>query len=106
MKARDFIAQCGPSALPASVDAYAHQIGGIVKVEPLEEHEDAWSVRLTNGKYRICVNCAHNASRQRFSVCHEVAHVEIGRASCRARGCQDVEVSVVAVSLKKKKNKE
>src|SRR3546814_12993035 len=27
---------------------------------------------------------------------------EIGRASCRARVCQDVEISVVAVALKKK----
>src|SRR3546814_12396917 len=29
--------------------------------------------------------------------------VEIGRASCRERGCQDVYISVVAVSLKTKK---
>src|SRR3546814_18901546 len=28
---------------------------------------------------------------------------EIGRADCRERGCQYVEISVVAVSLKKKK---
>src|SRR3546814_15945392 len=30
------------------------------------------------------------------------AHFEIGRASCRARVCQYVEISVVAVLLKKK----
>src|SRR3546814_20266820 len=30
---------------------------------------------------------------------------EIGRASCRERVCQYVKISVVAVSLKKKKNK-
>src|SRR3546814_16411592 len=30
---------------------------------------------------------------------------EIGRASCRERGCQYVSLSVVAVSLKKKKTK-
>src|SRR3546814_2760168 len=29
---------------------------------------------------------------------------QIGRASCRERVCQDVEISVVAVSLKKKNN--
>ena len=75
MKARDFIAKCGPLALPVSVQAYAGQIGGVVKSEPLQNNEDAWSVRLPNGKYRICVNCAHNGRRQRFSVCHEVAHV-------------------------------
>src|SRR3546814_12095227 len=38
--------------------------------------------------------------------CGEFAHVcpqEIGRASCRERVCQYVSISVVAVSLKKKK---
>ncbi len=75
MKARDFIAQCGPPALPVSVETYAARIGGIVKTETLQDHEDAWSFRDKNGKYRICVNCAHNSRRQRFSVCHEVAHV-------------------------------
>jgi hypothetical protein len=78
LKAREFITKCGPPALPVSVDAYAARIGGTVKAEALEEKEDAWSVRLSNGRYRICVNCAHNPRRQRFSVCHEVAHVVLG----------------------------
>ncbi|MFG1204538.1 ImmA/IrrE family metallo-endopeptidase [Xanthobacter aminoxidans] len=81
MKARDFIAKCGPLALPVSVDAYAAQVGGTVKQEVLQENEDAWSVRLSNGKYRICVNCAHDSRRQRFSVCHEVAHEVLGIAA-------------------------
>lgn len=75
MKARDFIGHCGPLALPVSVDAYAAQIGGVVKTETLQENEDAWSFYDKKGKYRICVNCAHNSRRQRFSVCHEVAHI-------------------------------
>lgn len=75
MKARKFIGLCGPPALPVSVDAYAAQIGGVVKTETLQADEDAWSFHDKNGKYRICVNCAHNSRRQRFSVCHEVAHV-------------------------------
>src|SRR3546814_18913616 len=33
------------------------------------------------------------------------AHEEIGRASCRERVCQYVEISVVGVSLKKKQKK-
>src|SRR3546814_18741887 len=36
----------------------------------------------------------------------EIKAVEIGRASCRERVCQYVKISVVAVSLKKKKIKE
>lgn len=75
MKAREFIAKCDPLALPVSVDHYAKQINGVVSVETLQENEDAWSVRLPSGKYRICVNCTHNTRRRRFSVCHEVAHV-------------------------------
>jgi Zn-dependent peptidase ImmA (M78 family) len=75
MRARKFISLCRPPALPVSVDAYAAQIDGVVKTEALQDYEDAWSFRDKNGKYRICVNCAHNARRQRFSVCHEVAHV-------------------------------
>jgi hypothetical protein len=74
MKAREFITRCGPSALPVLVERYAAEIGGSIKKETLGENEDAWSVRLPTGKYRICVNCAHNSRRQRFSICHEVAH--------------------------------
>lgn len=81
MKAREFIAKCGPLALPVSVEAYAAQVGGVVKQEALQEHEDAWSFRTPTGKYRICVNCSHNVRRQRFSVCHEVAHEVLGIAS-------------------------
>ncbi len=81
MKAREFIRLCGPPALPVSVDAYAAQIGGTVKKDTLGENEDAWSFRDKDGKYRICVNCAHNSRRQRFSACHEVAHVVLEIAS-------------------------
>jgi Zn-dependent peptidase ImmA (M78 family) len=75
MKARDFVRLCGSAALPVSIDAYAAQIDGVVKTKTLEENEDAWSFRDKNGKYQICVNCAHKPRRQRFSACHEIAHV-------------------------------
>jgi hypothetical protein len=78
MKAREFIAQCGPSALPVAVEAYARQVGGGIKYEPLQANEDAWSVRLPNGKLKICVNKDQKPRRQRFSVCHEVAHAVLG----------------------------
>ncbi len=84
LKAREFIGRCGPLALPVSVNAYAALIGGEVLEEALEENEDAWSFRDSAGKYRICVNCAHNGRRRRFSVCHEVAHVVLEIASDHA----------------------
>src|SRR3546814_13584106 len=39
-----------------------------------------------------------------FATWVKLAHGQIGRASCRASGWQYVEISVVAVSLKHKKN--
>jgi hypothetical protein len=78
MRARDFVARCGPSALPVSIDSYAAQIDGVIKIKELEENEDAWSFYDNNGTFHICVNCAHNSRRQRFSACHEVAHVVLG----------------------------
>lgn len=75
LKARGFVADCGHVALPVSVDAYAVKIGGVIRADPLGENEDAWSFRDPKGNYQICVNCAHNARRQRFSACHEIAHV-------------------------------
>lgn len=78
MKAREFVARCGPSALPVSIDSYAAEIDGVIKTKELGENEDAWSFYDTNGKFHICVNCSHNSRRQRFSACHEVAHVALG----------------------------
>lgn len=72
--ARLFISQCGPLAQPVTVEAYAAAIGGTVTKEALKEGEDGWSFKTPKGKYKICVNCNQNGRRQRFTVCHEVAH--------------------------------
>src|SRR3546814_14276254 len=57
----------------------------------------------------IATGEAHYWSRSRQEVWHKggtsgTVQKEIGRASCRERVCQYVSISVVAVSLKKKKN--
>src|SRR3546814_12388629 len=57
-----------------------------------------------------CTVEAQDFTRLAPEFAHLGAHViavsrdEIGRASCRERVCQDVELSVVAVSIKKKTN--
>lgn len=80
MKARAFIGQFASPSLPVSVEEYAARINAKIRRMPLEEGEDAWSMQRPDGSYRICVNCAHNARRQRFSICHEVAHAVLGIA--------------------------
>lgn len=78
LKAREFIAKAGAPPIPVSVDAYVQQIGGKVKSKVLGAEEDAWSFQKNNGEWHICVNCGHHRRRQRFSVCHEVAHIALG----------------------------
>src|SRR3546814_1065229 len=54
------------------------------------------------GKHRLHQGVAREANQDRpDSLC---ARHQIGRASCRERVCQYVEISVVAVSLKKNKH--
>ncbi|NKM44303.1 ImmA/IrrE family metallo-endopeptidase [Rhizobium leguminosarum bv. viciae] len=72
--ARAFVSKCGPLAQPVSVDTYAAAINGTIMKEPLNDGEDGWSFKTPKGKYKICVNCNQNDKRQRFTVCHEVAH--------------------------------
>jgi hypothetical protein len=72
--ARAFSNKCGPHTKPVSVDAYAAAINGTIQKDVLSDGEDGWSFRTPKGKYKICVNCNQNERRQRFTVCHEVAH--------------------------------
>src|SRR3546814_13900961 len=57
------------------------------------------------GAPRSGVKRIARADDGRFSVTDVWDTTQIGRASCRERGCQYVSISVVAVSLKKKRRK-
>ena len=72
--ARAFINKSWPLAQPVSVETYAAAIGGTIKKEALSDGEDGWSFRTPSGRYKICVNCNQSGRRQRFTVCHEIAH--------------------------------
>src|SRR3546814_17095002 len=62
----------------------------------LKHHEDCYL--KAGNRYRF--------TEQHVQSLMERMACQIGRASCRARVCQYVSISVVDVSLKKKKNKE
>lgn len=78
MEAREFIAKLGQLALPVSVEAYAAAAGATIKVDDLEPGESGWSFQKPDGAWCICVNRQDRAERQRFTVCHEVAHIALG----------------------------
>jgi Zn-dependent peptidase ImmA (M78 family) len=87
LKAREFVSKVNPTTFPVSVEAYVEQIKGTLKVDPsLGPEEDGWSAMKPNGKYCICVNGNHGVERQRFTVCHELAHIVLGLPSEHGSG--------------------
>jgi hypothetical protein len=81
LKARELVNKVSPTSLPVSVKAYADQVGAIIHVdEDLKPDEQGYCVDI-NGKLRICVNENDDETRQRFTVCHEIAHRVLGLPS-------------------------
>jgi hypothetical protein len=81
MKARELVRLVNPATFPVEVESYARQIGATVRLETdLGEDEPGWSCEI-KGKRYICVNAKERIERQRFTICHEVAHKVLGLPS-------------------------
>lgn len=81
LRARAFVSKVGPSAIPVPMDGYLAEAKAIVRVEDdLQEGLLGMSFSLS-GKNYICLNGKDSAERQRFTVCHEIAHVVLGLPS-------------------------
>jgi len=87
LKAREFVNKVNPTTIPVSMQAYVNQIEATIKVShDLSDDEDGFSAMKPNGKYGICVNGHQKTERQRFTVCHELAHIILGLPSEHASG--------------------
>ena len=75
LKAREFISTVGPTKMPVPVEAYVEHIGAVLSSEyDLQPNEPGWSFE-NDGKHYICVNAKDRNERQRFTICHELAHI-------------------------------
>lgn len=80
-RARTLVAKVNPAKLPVAVEAYAAQAGAAIRSQTdLGPDEPGWSFE-NNGKHFICVNADDRLERQRFTVCHELAHIVLGLPS-------------------------
>jgi hypothetical protein len=78
LKAREFVAKVNPTIIPSPIDAYVAHVGAVLRSETdLSPSEPGWSFQ-SNGKYFICINANDRLERQRFTVCHELAHIVLG----------------------------
>jgi hypothetical protein len=75
LKARELVATVNPTTIPVPVGAYAEHVGAVLRPQTdLEPDEPGWPFQNA-GKHYICVNVNDRLERQRFTVCHELAHI-------------------------------
>jgi hypothetical protein len=87
LKAREFVNKVNPTSIPVSMQEYANHIGAAIKKSyDLGDDEDGFSAMKPNGKYGICINGNQKKERQRFTVCHELAHIVLGLPSEHTSG--------------------
>jgi len=73
----------GVLSAPVPVERIAERLGAIIQYEPFDIELSGWSF-VKDGVIMIGVNAAHNVERQRFTVAHEVGHLELHRARLEA----------------------
>lgn len=74
LRARSFVKKVNPSEVPVPVEMYAQEIGARIDYDKtMAEDEPGCSIPIGN-KLVISVNGNDRRERQRFTVCHEIAH--------------------------------
>jgi len=81
MRARELIGKVGPLAIPVSIEAYLDHVGAVLRVRYDMEPNEAGMSFKSKDKHIICVNGRDSLERQRFTACHELAHIVLGLPS-------------------------
>ena len=93
LKARGFVNEVGPTSIPVPVEAYVEHAGAVLRPQTdLGPDEPGWAF-MNNGKHYICVNANDRPERQRFTICHEIAHIVLALESLRRLQAQYVGLS-------------
>lgn len=80
-KARAFVASVDTSNIQNDLSAYVQKANAKLKKEELNDGESGFTVTRSNGQHIITVNSLEIEQRQRFTVCHEIAHIILGLPS-------------------------
>ncbi len=81
LKARQLVRKVNPTSIPVPVELYAREVGAVIRPQTDMGPDEAGSCFEIKGKRFICTNANDRLERQRFSVCHEVAHLSLGLPS-------------------------
>ena len=80
-KARAFVASVDTSNIQNDLSVYVQKANAKLKQEELNDGESGFTVTRSNGQHIITVNSLEIEQRQRFTVCHEIAHIILGLPS-------------------------
>jgi Zn-dependent peptidase ImmA (M78 family) len=81
LKARELVRKVNPTTVPVPVELYSQEVGAVVRPQTDMGPDEAGSCFEINGKRFICTNGNDRPERQRFTICHEVAHLRLGLPS-------------------------
>ena len=81
LKARALINKVAPTAVPVPIEAYAGEIGAVLRKDKSLGPDEAGYSFEKDGRHYICVNANDRPERQRFTACHEIAHIVLGLPS-------------------------
>jgi hypothetical protein len=81
LKAREFVRKVKPAAIPVPLELYVHEVGVVIRPDADLGPDEAGYCFQNNGKHFICTNANDRLERQRFTICHELAHIVLGLAS-------------------------
>jgi Zn-dependent peptidase ImmA (M78 family) len=81
LKARELVRKVTPATVPMSVELYAQEVGAVIRPQPDLGPDEAGYCFESKGKRFICTNANDSLERQRFTVCHEIAHIRLGLPS-------------------------
>jgi Zn-dependent peptidase ImmA (M78 family) len=80
-RARSFISGLDIKDVRDDLSVYVKAANAKVVEEELDEGESGYTVTKPNGKHVITVNSLELLQRRRFTICHEIAHIELGLPS-------------------------
>jgi len=80
-KARQYMAGLDLSNIANDLSVYTSRVNAKIRLEELSEGESGYTLTRRDGKSSIVVNELERRERQRFSACHEVAHLMLGLPS-------------------------
>lgn len=76
--ARELLAKLNIRVFPVPVDRIAKNLGAQVRYSPLDE-ELSGLIFIKDGTPIIGVNALHHPHRQRFTIAHEIGHLQLHR---------------------------